>query len=99
MPQLSGSRPCIDSLFSLFYKMIDQPFVSCIVDMAVQHICFGISLFVPAVLAIITADRIMAQHHFPSVVVKFRIGTDPLKPGWVKSAIGQIIVVVSHDQI
>ena len=80
-------------------ELFQQTLVTGILDMPVQHIGFGISLFIQAVLPVIKKNRIMAQNHLPLMVRKLFIGPDPLKAARVQLLVPEEPVMISLYQI
>ena len=81
------------------HESIDQTLVMRVVNMPVEHPCFRIPLPVQVILAVIAHDRIMAQNHFPALVMQLRIGLDPYKTACVKLTVCQKAVMIPLDQI
>ena len=80
-------------LLKLFY----EPLILRIMDMAVEHICPGIPVFIQAVLPVITYDWVMAQYHLSPIVVHLFIGLYPRKTSHIHSGFGHKTVMVALD--
>ena len=80
-------------------RLFHKPLVPGVVDVAVQHVGFGIPVFVEQILPVVAQDRIVAEHNLSAVVMKLRIGADPLKAGGVVALRASELVVISLDQI
>ena len=67
-------------------ELADKLFIECIMYMTVEHIGEGFAFLIPAILSVITKNRVMGEDYFSAVIVHLCIGFYPNKAFFVKFA-------------